>query len=102
MAALTMRMGKPFRRIKGWRVQAHDGDGGLPAGGGSVQTRSRIPYFHNCSKKKTASREHLKIHMMRRTRKSDQAVAKLSYGGGGRRIDMRSWMLRGERVFRST
>jgi hypothetical protein len=30
---------------------------------------------------------------LRRPRKSDQAVAKLSYGGGMRRSDRRSWML---------
>jgi hypothetical protein len=30
---------------------------------------------------------------LRRPRKSDQSVAKLSYGGGVRRIDRRSWML---------
>ena len=32
-------------------------------------------------------------NVMRRPRKSDQAVAKLSYGGGMRRSDMGSWML---------
>jgi hypothetical protein len=33
MATLTMRKGKPFRRIKGSWVQAHEGHGVLAAGG---------------------------------------------------------------------